>query len=136
MKVRLDKVSRRPDWSGWAVVTGAVWLLLVGAIWVLDKLNGTHFTLCHFKRVTGLPCPTCGTTRMVENLATGHPVQAVLMNPFVFGLWLVLVSTIALRIGFGRKLVVDMPRRQKKAAWITLGVLFLANWVLLICLGR
>lgn len=37
---------------------------------------------CPFKKLTGLPCPSCGTTRSVLLLANGDWKGAMQMNPF------------------------------------------------------
>ncbi len=39
-------------------------------------------TLCLFKKLTGLPCPSCGTTRSLLALIDGHLVDSLLINPF------------------------------------------------------
>jgi uncharacterized protein DUF2752 len=36
---------------------------------------------CVFKGLTGLACPTCGATRALLALASGHPAQALAWNP-------------------------------------------------------
>ena len=38
-------------------------------------------TLCLFKKVTGLPCPSCGTSRAVLLLAHGEFRESLMMNP-------------------------------------------------------
>ena len=38
-------------------------------------------TLCLFKNMTGIPCPSCGVTRSVLLIMQGEFIQAVLMNP-------------------------------------------------------
>jgi len=42
--------------------------------------TGGH-TLCLFKNVTGLPCPSCGATRSMACLLHGHLLQALYWNP-------------------------------------------------------
>lgn len=37
---------------------------------------------CLFKKVTTYPCPSCGTTRAVEQLFQGNFYQAIELNPF------------------------------------------------------
>ena len=38
-------------------------------------------TLCLFKQATGLPCPSCGTSRAVLLLARGEFRESLMMNP-------------------------------------------------------
>ncbi len=37
--------------------------------------------LCTFRRVTGLPCPFCGTTRAFGELAQGNLISSLTLNP-------------------------------------------------------
>jgi len=37
---------------------------------------------CMFKRITGIPCPSCGSTRSVLSILKGDFVGALLWNPF------------------------------------------------------
>lgn len=38
--------------------------------------------VCILKNTSGLPCPSCGTTRSVLNLLHGDILPAILINPF------------------------------------------------------
>lgn len=38
--------------------------------------------VCLFKRITGIPCPSCGSTRSVLSIMNGDFITAVLWNPF------------------------------------------------------
>jgi len=40
-----------------------------------------HLRSCTFHRLTGVPCPTCGTTRTALAILDGDIVGAVLINP-------------------------------------------------------
>lgn len=46
--------------------------------------------ICPLRLLTGIPCPMCGSTTVFVELGSGHPVAAVLANPFtvLFGLGL------------------------------------------------
>jgi hypothetical protein len=64
-------------------------LLFIGWIWVF--LNFNYFysdanvhELCLFKIVTGIPCPSCGSTRSVINLLKGNWFQGFYLNPLGF----------------------------------------------------
>ena len=52
----------------------AVWLQL-----------GLPRPLCLFREWTGIPCPSCGSTRLAEALLAGDLVGAIAHNPLVFG---------------------------------------------------
>ncbi|MBQ9344045.1 MAG: DUF2752 domain-containing protein [Kiritimatiellae bacterium] len=58
-------------------------ILCVAAVGILAL--AAHFfglTLCPLKRLTGIPCPSCGTTRACLLLLNGHPRAAFVMQPF------------------------------------------------------
>lgn len=57
-----------------AVLGSLIWLEL-----------GLPRPVCPLRAWTGIPCLTCGTTRMVEALRRGDPLEAVRWNPLVFG---------------------------------------------------
>ena len=59
-------------------VTGCLWVLLQE--W---HLSATRIPdICLFKRVTGLPCPSCGSTHALLKLMELRPVEAFYINPF------------------------------------------------------
>ncbi len=62
-------------------------LSLAGYIWIgWNFIEGLeHFavpSVCLFKEVTGLPCPSCGTTRSLLLLMHGQFRESFMMNPF------------------------------------------------------
>ncbi len=75
------------------------WLFLIacflGFIYLLYHLQdskNTHFGVCIIKNVTGIPCPSCGTTRAVQLLLQVNVLASLQMNPF--GILVVLIMTI------------------------------------------
>ena len=58
----------------------------VGVTWLMYNYNSyklnDSFTVCIIKNVTGIPCPSCGSTRAVEALFHGHIIESILWNPF------------------------------------------------------
>jgi hypothetical protein len=57
-------------------------LSVAGAAWLfLDHSLSGSATLCLFKSATGLPCPSCGTTRSLAVLLQGDLFQALSINP-------------------------------------------------------
>jgi hypothetical protein len=63
---------------------------LAGYIWLYaglscsTSLNNTGSGLCILKHVTGIPCPSCGSTRSVISILHGDYVQALQWNPLGF----------------------------------------------------
>lgn len=124
-----ERVPRAPRPPVWAAVLTACWLLLVLAGLLLDQWGGLAMDTCLLHRLSGHPCPTCGSTRVVQALSQGAWLAALRFNPMVAlglplgALWL------GIRLGLGRALEVDLSSRERSAALILgLGVL-VANWV-------
>jgi hypothetical protein len=64
-----------------------VCLSLVGYGWIgWNVAEGSEHSavpsVCLFKEVTGLPCPSCGTTRSLLLLISGRFHESLMMNPF------------------------------------------------------
>ncbi|MFN4284793.1 MAG: DUF2752 domain-containing protein [Lacibacter sp.] len=72
-----------------------VLLLVSGYSWLLWAYSGNHTgaTLCLFKNTTGLPCPSCGTTRALTLLLQGNVIGALEMNPLAVPAFLFLSIT-------------------------------------------
>ena len=62
-------------------VAAATWLAL-----------GLPMPVCKLRALTGVPCPTCGSTRLTESLLRGDLVGAFLANPFVFAVLAAIAS--------------------------------------------
>lgn len=62
-------------------------LLISGYIWFFyvftasEPENIRPVNLCLFKNLTGLPCPSCGSTRSVVSLFHGNFMEAICLNP-------------------------------------------------------
>ena len=127
-----------PEWIWGSVGT---FLAMAGSvIFLLAPRVLGRATVCVFKAGTGIPCPTCGTTRVLEALAAGDLVTAVLTNPLAVltlaggGIYLVyswLVMAGALRPWRPGWLTPPMP------VWLRLGLPLVlgANWIYLISAG-
>jgi hypothetical protein len=64
-------------------VVGAV--LVAGAALAAAWLRlGLPIPACAFREWTGIPCPTCGTTRLVASVLSGDLPGAFVRNPLVF----------------------------------------------------
>lgn len=114
------------------VVTG-----LAVAVLHLDRLP---FLMCAFKGITGLPCPTCGSTRALGRLFHLDLVGALTMNPLatlaaaLVAVWALVDLVLLPR---RRALSIEVPRPRLAWGLRALALaLFLANWVYLLAAGR
>lgn len=59
--------------------------LALGYLWLFYSLENNaadeHAGVCLFRFVTGIPCPSCGSTRSVISLLHGHFLEALSINP-------------------------------------------------------
>lgn len=122
-----SKGAPPPAWvfiaAGLAVALGAVRLLALVPFHV--------FPPCGFHTVTGHPCPTCGSTRMILALLAGRFWEALRVNPLLFFIVVILALWILAGVGVwlaGRALTLDLSPREERWLWGILGVAFLANW--------
>ncbi|MXN92448.1 DUF2752 domain-containing protein [Flavobacterium sp. Sd200] len=113
--------------------------LLLGYVYILisylDLIHNQH-TLCMFKNVTGIACPSCGSTRSVLLIANGDIKSALLINPLGF---LISIIMIAMPLWLLHDIIykkASLYSSYKKAEtfirikWVAipLVVLVLANW--------
>lgn len=58
----------------------------IGYSWLFFSLHhqiqSNESTVCFFKKVTDIPCPSCGTTRAILEIAKGRFLDSILLNPF------------------------------------------------------
>ncbi len=69
-----------------------VFILLIGK----TSLHGSW--LCPFKRITGLPCPSCGMTRACLSFIKGDFHTALTCNLMVYFLMLFILYRVAVRL--------------------------------------
>jgi hypothetical protein len=61
-------------------------LSAAGFFWIGYNYNKTKeegIVVCPFRRVTGIPCPSCGTTEAIVMAAKGNILGALTINPLV-----------------------------------------------------
>lgn len=116
-------------------------LCTAGYLWLYlhqtSILDSHSKTVCLIKQVTGIPCPSCGTTRALLQLVSGEFITALIINPFsvIAALFLLItpVWIIADSITRKRTLVAAWQRAEtfmkKPVPAVTLIVLAVANWI-------
>jgi len=130
--VRITRATTRwPVIGVWPLALGIVWVVLVG-VFVLLKPADSEATVCVFRNVTGVPCPTCGSTRAALAAVGGHPLEAIVFNPLVTVAGALTIAWLVLRVGFRRRIEFDLVPRQRTLVWIVIAALFGANWVYVI----
>jgi hypothetical protein len=72
-----------------ACLTGYVWLYF--NIGRQPEINSAD--VCMIKHATGIPCPSCGSTRSIISLVQGNFIQSILINPM--GLIILLIMLLA-----------------------------------------
>jgi hypothetical protein len=116
---------------------GGLSLLPVPLVVRIAGLDGLAVRLCLLKLLTGIPCPTCGSTRALGRLAALDLTGALSFNPAVTFLWLALVVLSVSRLLTGR------PRRPTarllgRCRWqlgAGLAAVLLLNWSYLVLRG-
>jgi len=136
--VKLETRARnQADPTRGALVLGA-WvvgcLLMLG----LSRLS-LLWPVCYFREWTGIPCLTCGSTRMIDALLSGNLLEAAMWNPLVFlGLavataW---VGVVAGGMALGRPVPRLVPApRERLGLWILGTGMLAADWAYLIWRG-
>lgn len=117
-------------------------LSLAGYCWVgfhwLQTDHAEESTVCIFKQITGIPCPSCGTTRSVLALLQGNYQEAFFINPLGFLavlLLLVIPCWISLDILLKTEsllriyLHAEQQIKTKKLIYIPMILLIAGNWV-------
>jgi hypothetical protein len=113
-------------------IVGA-YLIMVGAcaLW----LGPGAPSLCMFRRLTGLPCATCGSTRMVLALFDLRIVEAFLLNPLMFVLGVLGAVLLATRVVARRRVVWITGAGSRRLVIVTIIMAVLCNWAYLLFVG-
>jgi len=93
VRIELQEPERAQAQLG-AMFGGA--LVLAAALGALWLRLGMPRPRCFFRAFTGIPCPTCGSTRMFEELLSGNVVAALKLNPLMFVVGVGLVAWVTL----------------------------------------
>ncbi len=97
-------------------------MLLVAAgsivVYAADPETAAWLPKCPFHALTGLDCPTCGSTRALHHILHGEVARGLSYNPLAPVLWLLAAGVVAAAfMGPGRK--VSTLMRWLAGAYIT-----------------
>lgn len=89
---------------------------------------------CPFRSLTGLPCPTCGTTHAVLAALHGRPLQALAANPLaaLAGATFIVGGLLAPLWAGANLPIPETPRPWPLWFRVALVAVILANWAYLI----
>ena len=74
-----------------ACIAAYAWLFIDFAY--LQPYNKNSTSTCIIKNVTGIPCPSCGSTRAVVSIIKGNLSESLYWNPIGLVLSIILVVT-------------------------------------------
>ncbi|MBC7524095.1 MAG: DUF2752 domain-containing protein [Flavobacterium sp.] len=105
--------------------------------YTIQYSSNMSFNGCLIKKITGFPCPSCGTTRAVILIWQGQFLNSIYLNPF--GIFVFIIMTlfpfwIFYDILFRKKTLFNSYIKTEtifKTKWIALLliVLVLLNWI-------
>ena len=132
MQIVLNK--RAPGQIEFGIIYGGIALLALLAGRFLPVL--ALAPSCVFKALTGVPCPTCASTRSIVYLSHGDIASAFFMNPLVLaGVLAALVYLFYSLFTFFfvvPRLVVAFSGEEKDRIRALAVLLILANWLYLV----
>ncbi len=85
--MRVVFARRMPGQIELGIIYGAIAIIALCVVWLLPVLSLAPS--CAFKMLTGIPCPTCGSTRSMVYLANGDVLAAFMMNPLMTASFLI-----------------------------------------------
>jgi len=132
VRPRLEPATRIPRPPLWAVGLVALWVGLVAwtsASWAGPADAGTS---CNLRRITGVPCPTCGASRGTRAILDGRPGEAWSLNPLFFSAAAVVGAFLLFRLATGRRVVLGLTGGERRLAWALALVALLAGWAYVI----
>lgn len=95
----------------------------IGAAWVHQ--NHDPGALCPLRRLTGVPCPMCGSTTVFMEAGAGHWTAALLANPVTVVAALIFLT--APLLAFDP--VATLVRVPVRWLWIGGAVLLVGSWL-------
>lgn len=119
-RVALVRTVRAPKASVGRLALVAV--SSVAAAWVHQ--NHDPGALCPLRRLTGVPCPFCGSTTVFMEAGAGHWSAALAANPVTVVAALVFLAAPLLALDP----IMTMVRLPPKLLWIGGTVLLVASW--------
>jgi hypothetical protein len=119
--------------AGLFVATGWLWFL-----WMLNSGANSGPSICFFRNITGLPCPSCGSTTSLKMIAAGDWQQAFFINPlgYIIGIGMLVLPSWMLfdlitQRNSAQQAFLAFDRKVKRRPLILLFILLpvMLNWI-------
>ncbi len=132
--MRITFKKRKTGELDYGIIYGGISIIVLfigGTMPVLSLMPS-----CAFRRLTGIPCPSCGATRSVVALARGDVIASFMMNPltalcFLAGVLIFLYSLATIAFALP-KINMLLSSKEEIALKASVIVLILAQWIYLI----
>jgi hypothetical protein len=121
--VAITPAGTRRDPRAAALRLGAAAAASVAAAWVHE--NHDPGALCPLRRLTGVPCPFCGSTTVFMEAGAGHWSAALPANPVTVVAALVFLAAPLLAVDP----IGTLARLPRRALWIGGAVLLVGSWL-------
>jgi len=132
--MQVVRAKRKSGQIEYGIIYGGIALAVLGFAWLFPVLS--FAPQCMFRKLTGLPCPTCGATRSVVHLVHGDISHAFIMNPLaaagvLIAIFFFFYSIITLLFELPRFRVLLRESESKAIRWGS-ATLLLAQWIYLV----
>ena len=121
--IEIVTTQRGRDLRASAMRLGTVASASVAVAWVHQ--NHDPGALCPLRRLTGVPCPFCGSTTVFMEAGAGHWWAALAANPVTVVAALVFLAAPLLAVDPLGTLV----RLPRQVLWISGGVVLIGSWL-------
>lgn len=128
MRIHTFRTSRLPRAPWWALGLCMGWLVLVAWVRYLEQRTGLTPETCLIHGVFEVPCPTCGSTRVVSHLLAGRLLEALRLNPMVFFGLVGGTLALAIRMATGGWFRLEMNEVERRITLIGGLALLMLNW--------
>ena len=133
LPVALNRAVAGARWRDLGIAGALVlWLAYTRFYWAL---HASHVALpaCPFLLITGHPCPFCGGTRSFASVwhgDLGRALRLYPLGPVLFAAALIALPVLVWTALSGRRLSLRLPHAQERRAYLALGGVFAASWLL------